>query len=214
MNSPFILRHIVFCENCGEKLVAKNTTPAKSTKKYNYYRCPDCKKKIKMEDLHQIILNDFSSRWARELKHYLDKANKILHAWKKSLNEKLSESTKQLETFKYNLSMLKKDHIYYLDLKEGFELQIAATESQKQQYLTVREEIDYQLNDPMLYELLDRFKQDIPSYTFEEQRSTLLLAIEKITINFDANNQITIGYRLTPFVDIENLINSLDNESA
>lgn len=110
--------------------------------------------------------------------------------------------------------MLKENHKYYPELKESFELQIEAIETQKQQYLTVKEEIDYQLNDSMLYELLGRFKQDISSYAFEEQRSLLLLAVEKITINFDANNQTRIGYRLTPFVDIENVINSLDDESA
>ncbi|MFS0865341.1 recombinase family protein [Fredinandcohnia sp. 179-A 10B2 NHS] len=214
MNSPFILRHIVFCETCGKRLVAKNATPAKSTKKYNYYRCPECKNKIKMEDLHQIIISDFSSRWTRELKHYLDKAKKILHVWKSTLNAKLSNSRKKLETLKYDLSMLKEDHKYYPELKESFELQLVAIETQKQQYLTVKEEVDYQLKDNMLYELLGRFKQDISSYTFEEQRSLLLLAVEKISINFDANNQTTIGYRLTPFVDIENMINSLDDESA
>lgn len=214
MNSPFILRHIVFCETCGEKLVAKNATPAKSTKKYNYYRCSECKNKIKMEDLHQIIISDFSSRWTRELKHYLDKSKKILHAWKSTLNAKHSNSRKKLEALKYDLSMLKENHKYYTELKESFELQIEAIEIQKQQYLTVKEEIDYQLKDNMLYELFGRFKQDISSYTFEEQRSLLLLAVEKISINFDANNQTTIGYRLTPFVDIENVINSLDEESA
>lgn len=213
MNSPFILRHIVFCESCGKELVAKNATPGNSRKKYSYYRCPECKKKITMEDLHQFILNDFSSRWTRELKHYIDKANKILHAWKKILNKKLLESTKQLETLKYNLSMLKEEHKYYPDLKESFELQIAATKNQKQQYLTVKEGIDYQLNDPMLYELFERFKQDIRAYSFEEQRSLFLLATEKITINFDANNQIKIEYRLTPFVEIENVMNSIDNKT-
>ncbi|WP_185806781.1 recombinase family protein [Bacillus salinus] len=214
MDSPFILRHIVFCETCGKKLVAKNATPAKSSKKYNYYRCPDCKKKIPMEDLHQITINDFSSRWARELSHYIDKAKKILNAWKSSLNANLIDLTKQLETLKYDLSMLKENHQYYPDLKESFELQIDNIKNQQLHYRAVREEIDYQLKDPMLYELLDRFKQDISSYTFEEQRSLLLLSIEKITIEFDANNHTRIVYRLTPFVDVENVINSLDDKSA
>lgn len=214
MNSPFILRDIVFCENCGEKLVAKNATPANSTKKYNYYRCPKCKKKTSMEEIHQTILSDFSTRWTRELKHYIEKANKILHAWKKILNEKISDSTKQLESLKYNLSILKEEHEYHLDFKESFELQIAAIESQKLQCLAVKEEIKYQLNDPMLYELIERFKQDIQHYSFEEQRSLLLLAVEKITINFFTNNQTTIGYRLTPFVEIENVINTINDESA
>lgn len=74
---------------------------------------------------------------------------------------------KKIETLKCDLLTLKDNHKYYPELKESFEIQIEDTEIQKQQYLTIKGEIDYQLKDTMLYELLDRFKQDISSYTFE-----------------------------------------------
>jgi site-specific DNA recombinase len=210
MNSPFILRDIAYCEKCNEKLVVKNTTPASSSKKYLYYRCPVCKGKISLEDLHQIVLSDFSSRWTRELKYYLDKAKQILKAWKKRLDKMILKKTKQLEKLKYNFSMLKVNDEYYYEIKEGFDLQIASTRNTMIQYNESKEKIDYLLNDQMIYELFDRFKEDIKNYSFEEQRSILLLAIHKLTIDFEKDRYTNIEYRLTPFVELENIINSFD----
>lgn len=214
MNTRFLMRDFIYCDSCNEKLVVKNATPKNSSKQYLHYRCPVCKKKISLEELHQIVFNDFTSRWSRELKYYIDKASKILLTWKKALNNSILDLSKRLDKLKYNFSMLKVDDPFYPDLKESFELQIAATENTKTQYLEANEKIDYLLNDPMLYELFARFKEDIHNYSFEEQRSLLMLAIHKITINFEKNNQTMIEYRLTPFVELENLVGSISDDSA
>lgn len=214
MNSPFILRDIIVCEKCDQPLDTKNATPAKYTKKYLYYTCPNCKEKILIEDLHQIVLNDFSSRWSRELKLYLDKAKKILQTWNKVLNDQLLHTKAQLDKLKYNYSMLKEDTDYYEDLKESFNYQIHTTEKLKQQYYETKEQMSLLMDDPSIVELLGRFKNDIHDYSFEEQRSLILLSIQKISIDFNKENHVSIEYRLTPFVDIENLINSFDNETA
>lgn len=214
MNTRFLMRDFIFCDTCNEKLVVKNATPKNSPKMYLYYRCPVCKKKVSLEDLHKVVFSDFTSRWSRELKYYIDKANNILLSWKKTLNNSIVNLSKQLDKLKYNFSMLKADDPFYPDLKESFELQIAATKKTKLQNLEANEKIDYLLNDPMLCELFTRFKEDIHNYSFEEQRSLLILAIHRITINFDKNNQTMIEYRLTPFVELEKLVSSLDDESA
>lgn len=214
MNSPFILRNIVVCEKCDQSLNTKNATPAKSSKKYLYYTCPSCKEKILMEELQQIVLSDFSIRWSRELKHYLEKVKKILQTWDKVLNDQIMLSKAQLDTLKYNHSMLKVDSDLYDDLKESFDYQIQGTEKLKQQYYETKEQIGLLMDDPTITELLGRFKIDIHEYTFEEQRSLILLSIQKISIDFNKVNQVSIEYRLTPFVDIENLINSFNNETA
>lgn len=214
MDSPFLLRDLIYCEQCNEKLSAKNATPAKSTKKYLYYRCPVCKNKATLDEIHQMVLNDFSSRWTRELKYYKDRTYKILTVWKKKLDSYIQDVTKEIDKLKYNFSMLKTDDPFYYDLKESFELQIAFKEHIKLQYHEAKAKIDYLLNDPMIVELLGRFKEDLTAYSFEEQRSILLLAVQKVSINFEKANQINIEYRLTPYVDLEKLIHSKDEEPA
>lgn len=214
MNSQFLLRDLIHCDYCNKDLVVKNATPANAKKSYLYYRCPECNKKIHAEELHQTVLNNFTTHWSRELKYYIDKANKILRSWKKTLKISITNISKQLEKLKYDFAMLNPNHPFYQDLQESFELQIAALEKTKVQYLEADEIIDYLGKDPMFYELFDRFKEDIYTYSYEEQRSLLLLSIKKITINFEKNNDITIEYRLTPFIELENLISSLDDDSA
>lgn len=103
---------------------------------------------------------------------------------------------------------------YFEDFKDSFDYQIQGTEKLKQQYYETKEQIGLLMDDPTITELLGRFKNDIHEYTFEEQRSLILLSIQKISIDFDKENQVSIEYRLTPFVDIENLINSFNNETA
>ena len=167
-----------------------------------------------MEELHQIVLKDFSSRWSRELKYYLEQAKKILQNWKKALNNQLPYIKAQLDTLKYNFSILKEDTEFYEDIKESFELQIDSTEKLKQQYIETKEQISLLMNDTTIVELFDRFKNDIHQYTFEEQRSLILLSIQNISIDFNKGDQVSIEYRLTPFIDIENLINSFINETS
>lgn len=70
------------------------------------------------------------------------------------------------------------------------------------------------MDDPTILELLDQFKIAIHDYSFEEQRSPILLSIRKISINYNTENHVNIEYRLTPLIDIENLIESLNNETA
>ncbi|MCM3478457.1 recombinase family protein [Caldibacillus thermoamylovorans] len=214
MDSPFILRDLIYCHECKEKLVTRNSTPAKSKKKYMYYCCPSCKKKISSEKIHESIFADFSLRWGRELKYYEKQTEKILNRWKKGLEQKINDLNENLEKLKYLLSTLDKNNEYYLDLKEIFEMQILSTTNEIQEYNTTREQIDLLSEDIMQAELIGRFKQDIHNYTNEEKRAIFLLAIEKIGINFSKDNHIRIDYRLTPYVEIEDLMKQLDIESA
>jgi site-specific DNA recombinase len=70
------------------------------------------------------------------------------------------------------------------------------------------------LNDELQFELIDRLKQDIHDYSFEEKRSIILLAIKKIEIDFSRDNHTSIEYRLTPYIDIETLMESIDKSET
>jgi site-specific DNA recombinase len=214
MDSPFILRDLIFCSTCNVKLKAKNMTPSKSKKKYLYYLCPNCQRKVNIDDLHSWVLGDFSYRWSRELKHYQNKINKILRKWKKVLSSKIATTTEQIVSLRYNLSMLEEGQDYYNDLKEIHELQLSSLEKEKLELQKVSEKIDMLLNDELQFELIDRLKQDIHDYSFEEKRSIILLAIKKIEIDFSRDNHTSIEYRLTPYIDIETLMESIDKSET
>jgi len=62
-NTIFFLRGLLFCKQCKEALITKNETPQNAKKSYLVYRCPSCKNKLEMSDIHDVILNEVSSKW-------------------------------------------------------------------------------------------------------------------------------------------------------
>ncbi len=213
MNSPFILRNIAICSSCNTKLTTKNSTPVKSKKKYMYYRCPSCKQKLNMDDLNEVIVNDLSKRWSKELNQHLKEIEKILMSWNKVLRKKITETKDSISKLKYKFSMLDQSQAFFKDVKESFELQIRLFEKNNTELNTALEQIKALQNDETQIELIDRFKQSIHEYSLEEKRSIILLAVESVEVDFNRKNHIKIEYRLTPYIDLENLVNSI-NESA
>ncbi|MFE6167743.1 recombinase family protein [Viridibacillus arvi] len=70
MDSPFLLKNLVSCKQCGEKLETKNQTSAKSKTDGSIYFCPKCKCKLKKDVLNHVVIQDFADRWGREIKLY------------------------------------------------------------------------------------------------------------------------------------------------
>ena len=56
MDSPFILKDLVTCKECGENLETKNQTSSKSKTDASIYFCSKCKCKLKKDALNQIVI--------------------------------------------------------------------------------------------------------------------------------------------------------------
>ena len=205
MDSPFILRNLIECSDCGEMLKTKNQTSAKSRKDGSIYFCPICKSRIHKDYLHNKVLNDFSLRWSRELKSNKNVFKKEAGTWKKISKEKVQSLTEHIDTLRYKQALLKEDDDFYLEYNEAFELQLTLKKNEKNLYINAIQRIDELLEDPMTSALIDRFSQDLQVYSNEEKRSIILLTINKLKYVFNRNHFI-IDYRLTPFVDLETLM--------
>lgn len=204
MDSPFILRNLVFCSECGEKLKTKNQTSAKSKKDESIYFCPICNCKIRI-DIHQTVINDFSLRWGRELKSHQKEFKNTTNKWKKICNNKIKDLTDYIEKLRYKKRLLNQNEDNYDEFLEVINLQLSSTEQDKLLYINVQKKLDSLLEDRITEELIDRFNQDIHLYSNEEIRSILLLSVKKITFNF-IRNHLTMEYRLSPYVEIESLM--------
>lgn len=87
-----VLRDLVYCDNCDEKLSVKNMSAAKSKKKYLYYHCKSCKKKLNSNELHPLIFKEFTHCWGREIERQQDYIKGIYKKWKKThLETKITE---------------------------------------------------------------------------------------------------------------------------
>lgn len=81
-------------------------------------------------------------------------------------------------------------------------------ERDKTLYVNTEEKIEHLSKDRITLELIDRFKQDIHSYSNVEKRSILLLSIKAVSYNFKRND-FEIEYRLSPYVEIETEMKSI-----
>lgn len=208
MDSPFILRNIIFCSDCGESLKTKNQTSAKSKKDGSIYFCPNCKCKIQKDLLHKKTINDFTLRWFRELKANKSMFKEISSTWKKLCNKEIQSLKDEIENLRYKMQLLKQTDKYYEDYLEAFEFQLKSKEANRILYNKVLIQIDYLLDDQMTLELIDRYKLNVHQLSNEEKRSIILLSIKKIVCDFERDHCV-IEYRLSPYIDIESIMNSI-----
>lgn len=205
MDSPFILKNLVSCKECGIELETKNQTSAKSKTDGSIYYCSNCNCKIKKDTINNIILEDFTGRWGREIQYYSQLLTKKMQNWEQICNKKIDTLTDEIKQLRVNAATIKSTDDYCENIKYIIKTQLKAMEEEKTTYAQTQERIEQLLNEQMTIELLSRFKQDIHLYSNTEKRAILLLTIKSIAYDFKRND-FEIEYRLTPYVEIEALM--------
>ena len=208
MDTPFIIKDIVSCKECGENLETKNQTSAKSKTDASIYFCPKCKCKIKKDALNQIVIQDFTDRWGREIKNYPKILTNTMTDWLRTCTTKILELKAAIEKLRLDMRTLKPSDKNYDEILDICNHRIKSIEAEKIRYINTQEKIKQLLIENVTMELIDRFKQDIHSYNNVEKRSILLLAIEAISYNFK-QGKVEIEYRLTPYVEIETMMEAI-----
>lgn len=209
MDSPFILKNLVACKECGNDLKTKNPTSSKSKTDGSVYYCSTCNGKILKDQLNNFILQDFANRWGREIKYYFEQLeNGMLH-WKKVCKRKIKELSEEIEQTRMKVAKVKSTDDNYELIQEIVNKQLNDLEKEKAAYAQTKEQIERLLKEQVTIELLERFKQNVQLYSNTEKRSILLLVINSIVYDFKKND-FEIEYRLTPYVEIENLM-SINN---
>ncbi|MFE6167742.1 hypothetical protein ACFVP8_07630 [Viridibacillus arvi] len=110
--------------------------------------------------------------------------------------------TADIEKLRFTISTLNRTDENYTEILEITQLQLKSMEKDKTLYVNTQEKIELLLMEGVTIELVDRFKQDIHSYSNVEKRAILLLAVKSISYDFKRND-FEIEYRLTPYVEIE-----------
>lgn len=213
MDSPFILRKLVFCKVCGEVLKTKNQTSAKSKTDSSFYYCNSCKSKVHKDVLHNKVINDFILRWGKSIKTQKRTFGKTASNWKKLCKDTIQSLTASIEVLRYKFGMLKKEDEYYEELYQAVENQLNYKEKQKLAYHSVLSRIEELQNDQMSSEITERFAQNIDHYSNEEKRAILLQSIKQIDFDFKREH-FFIEYQLSPYVDIESIMNDISKKKT
>ncbi|MFP7254644.1 recombinase family protein [Terribacillus goriensis] len=205
-NSPFILKGVVKCMKCGRTLATKNATPSGSKKQYNYYSCVNCKYNVDKEDLESKVIGNLSSRWNGSLYNYKEVYNQTITQWAKNLKNRIEKINEDLQTLRYKFSVMEGRYTRIISSA------IDKIELEKKEAEMVSLKLQKLPAECFFEEKVMRFSRNINEYSSREKRAFLRLVLNCVTYNNERTG-IQVDYRLTPFVEIEDYMNSLSEET-
>lgn len=185
LSTDFILEGLLKCKPCNRALKTRNSTPSNSKKDYKYYFCPNCKKKVEINVVHEEVLANFKKKWSRSILQHSKESLSFSNSWIKKLKIKKEEIKQQIQIIKYNENMLHQiESEFEKKLKQTYKLQIRNKNKQVSEIQFLIDRIEKTLNQNT-DELIERFVQNFESYSNEELTSTLLISIKEILADFE-----------------------------
>lgn len=210
-DSPFILRNLIFCKHCNQQLSTKDMSPAKSKNKYQYYLCPDCKSKIKAEEINDVILKRLGIDLNKQSTQIENHTQKLFGKWGNMLSTKIHQLKDQLKKIELNEQLNKqKSHMNSAEsnmMQESFESAKNQIKESIEKANDSLETITTLLQDEKLHLFYKWFKDmKVLDLSNTEKRAITLYFFKKIEIDFNKDNTVSLDYRLTPFVELESTI--------
>ncbi|MEG0498049.1 MAG: recombinase family protein [Carnobacterium sp.] len=204
MNTPYYLRSIIKCKKCNCLLVAKDNSPKGKNGKYMIYKCTGCKKSVPIIPIHQVVLNDLQKKWDTQLHHFSATSKEQLKNWSTTLTKTSSNIKHLLEKGQYNQIMMAADIEKNPLLAEVFQTTQLHLKNELIYTNETLDEMNSLLKDDYLDKIIKKLiQQSFFNFTDTELRVFFLMYFEKVTINFEKNNELNINYRLSPFVSLE-----------
>jgi site-specific DNA recombinase len=204
MNTPYYFRSIIKCRKCNSLLQAKDNSPKGKRGQYMVYRCTECKKTVPIIPVHKAALNDLQRKWNTQLPFFTAIANEQLKSWSAKLQKAKEKLNKLLEKLIYNERMLASDIATNKLLAEAFSVSQKHLKSKIAYINETQEEINRLLEDDFLDVFMkELIQQGFYDFSDTELRVFFLMYFDEVIIDFERNNAIEIGYRLSPFVSLE-----------
>lgn len=213
-DSPFILRNLIFCKHCNKQLTTKDTSPAKSKIKYLYYLCPDCKSKIKVEEINEVILTKLATDLYKQSSQMENYTRKIFSKWSNMLRNHIRVQKEQMKRIELNEQLSRqKGHLNSSEIIL-LEESIKSAKNQLKESIQMAsdslETITTLSQDEKLPHFYKWFKDmKVMDLSNTEKRAIALYFFNKIEIDFNKENAINLDCRLTPFIELENTIGSI-----
>lgn len=212
-NTQFYLRGVLYCQNCNEELISKNETPQNSKKEYLVYRCPSCKHKLKIEEIHNEIINELSSKWYMTLTQMGENISKLLAKRKIKIENhrnSIKEQLKQIE-FKEEFLLNSPEQVKGND-NWDFILSISKSKNKRElfkanSFIEHIELLEQGLHSNRMFSLLEQF--DINHLLSAELRTIFLTLYKKINVDFENGKLLFVEYKLAPFTEIDRYFESI-----
>jgi site-specific DNA recombinase len=210
-NSPFFLRGLLYCQKCNQSLISKNETPKNSKHTYLVYRCSSCKNKLVMEEIHNEILKELSSKWYVTLAQMEYNISKLITKRKLKIEEHRDSIRNQLREI-----ALKEEFLINSPEKVAqnsdwdFILSISKSKLSRDLFKanTFIEHIELLaegLHSNQIFSLLKLNKLKSP-----EIRTLQLTLFKKIEVDFENGKLLFIDYKLAPYSEIDQYFETIN----
>lgn len=213
-NSNFFLRGILSCKDCGETLITKNETPRNAKKSYLVYRCPSCKNKLELIDVHNVVLHEISSKWVFTITQIKDSIGSLLNRRKKKIVDYRDSIKEQIKviTLKQELITHSTESINNKECDWDFILSVSKSKLKRElhkanSFLEHIDLIDNNLISNEIFTLMDPAKLQNA-----EIRTLLLTLFKRIDIDFSNEKLLYVEYKLAPFTAIEQYLDYIDSK--
>ena len=208
MDTPFYFRSLLECQNCLVPLKAKDNSPKGKSKQYLIYKCDLCNCNIVVEALHEAVFQEMTVNLSNQKETLIKNAYSQLYNWKLKLHELNDTVRLQLEAHTEKLEWLKQSHNPNKEvLINSFHESILYFKAKQAEYTSLISSINNLLHDNEFDKTLAMLLQShIHSLSHTEKRMLSLSFINKIQIDFQKDCDLTIDFRLTPFVTLENIL--------
>lgn len=206
MDTPFFFRDLLECTQCNSNLIAKDHSPKGKSKKYLSYKCGVCKKTINIEIVHTAVFKELTLNISAQNEVLIKKARSMLFDYLLKLEDLNQIALYQLDTHYQNLEMLNNSLNPNKDtLIKAFNESIAYFNIKIDEYASLKSIINTMIEDKEFDKTLTTILQShIYTLSNTEKRVFSLNVINKIQINFQKDCDLSIEFRLTPFVSLEN----------
>lgn len=204
--TPFILKDLLFCDKCGEKLIPKNYGQGKSS----VYRCPSFNGNsrshniIKASEIENIILDKIVNSHLTEddissgYNEYLYKFYNSIDNYNSSIKS-ISSHIQSIETYLYNIDEMLLAENLTPELRDGL-LKYRLHFNESLDSLTNEKEYLTKLSSKTPISLHE-FKNEIDIFTSiassKSHRMLCLLLIDKIEV-LNTSNNLTVNISICP----------------
>ncbi|KPV43829.1 recombinase family protein [Alicyclobacillus ferrooxydans] len=215
-NTPNLLQGLACCKKCGDGLQVKDSTPARSPKRYVHYVCPSCGQKVETTKLDEVVLDQIGREWPGHFNAFKNEARNTLLRWKKELVDVQRQAKAELEEARYQRATLSPSAPHAEQWQKIISLRETVATEKLQSAISLLEKVAV-LEQPVTFDawIQRLLEPDWVSLLGSTERRTFgFFIIQRVEVEFTAVTKVSICFRLSPFVTLQESIGRLTEFSA
>lgn len=222
-NTPFLLSGLIFCGECGEKMITQSTQPKGSNKRFSYYRCPNTTSNYKSKGctnhgyrkgtLEELIVKATKEKTKKlmsdeNLKSIAERADldKISYANElQKLEKKINSKERELSNITRMIIKIENEMLQEEYIKEQEKI-LEEINKLKERLIRLTEDITNsnksQFNYQEFYDLINRYGEMADNSPLAVQKQMIEAIFKNIKVYKNGDVNIQLRNEFSEIIDI------------